>query len=322
MKKILEINDLKVEFSFSGVKLTAVNMVRLNINESEIVGLVGESGSGKTMTALSILNLIPYPGKIKSGNIIFEGSMDLLKIKQKEMRYIRGKKISLIMQDPLSSLNPAFPIGWQITEIVKSSKLNYSKKEIFELIIKTLESVHMSNSKEVIHQYPHQLSGGMRQRVIIAMSIILNPLLILADEPTTALDVTTQKEIFNLIEELRTNNNKSFLIISHDLYLIGERCDRVYVMYAGQIVENTSSYELFNNPLHPYTINLLKSTPSLIKNPERLEVITGEIPNLSNLPENGCFFQNRCNFVEDSCKKVMPELRIIPGNRMIRCHRV
>jgi oligopeptide/dipeptide ABC transporter ATP-binding protein len=320
MKKLLEIDNLKVEFSFGRKKLTAVDNVTLDINKGEIVGLVGESGSGKTMTALSILNLVPYPGKIKDGRIFFQ-EKNLLKLKKDELSKIKGSKISLIFQDPLSALNPSFRIGWQVGEIFKSSNIKISKNDLKEIIIKTFDKVYLPRAEEVFYQYPHQLSGGMRQRVIIAMSIILNPLLVLADEPTTALDVTTQNEIFNLIEELRQKNELSFLIISHDLYLIGERCDRIFVMYAGQIVEDATAEEIFNSPKHPYTIGLLQSTPGLRINENKLEMIGGEIPDLSNLPKNGCFFQNRCKYVEKICLEEIPEMKVISEGRSVKCHK-
>ncbi len=317
--ELIDIKNLSVEFKYGLKKIIAVNNISLNIKSGEIVGLVGESGSGKSMTALSMLRLIPFPGNITRGTIFFEDK-DLLKLNNEDIRGIRGKKISMIFQDPLSSLNPSFRIGAQVKEILNNS-ISISKEESVNLIVKTFKRVYLPRANEVFYQYPHQLSGGMRQRVIIAMSIILNPRLILADEATTALDVTTQNQIFDLIEELRQRYNLSFLIISHNLHLIGERCDRIYVMYAGQIVEEASPYSLFSDPIHPYTISLVKSTPNLKGDQERLEIIEGEIPDLSSLPSKGCFFQDRCKFVEGVCKEILPELRLISEERFVRCHK-
>jgi oligopeptide/dipeptide ABC transporter ATP-binding protein len=319
---ILTVNDLTVEFKFRRKSLIAVNNVCLDIDNKEIVGLVGESGSGKSMTALSIIKLIPYPGIIKSGEIRLNGiNGNLLSFGEESITQVRGKKISMVFQDPLSSLNPCFKIGWQLEEVIKSGKNKLSKNDRVDLVLDILSKVRLKNAKEIVDLYPHQLSGGMRQRVIIAMSLVLNPVLILADEPTTALDVTTQEEIFNLIQALREKHNISFLVISHDLYLISERCDRIYVMYAGQLVEEGTPKEIFESPLHPYTLGLIKSTPELNKIQHKLEVIPGNIEDLTDLPDRGCFFQKRCRLSEEICKNEMPDVRIISENRFVRCHR-
>ncbi len=315
---VLETIQLTTVFSYEGKKLEAVNNVSLCVGEKEMVGIVGESGCGKSMTAFSILNLVPYPGEIVNGEVIFKG-LNLLKLKEEEIRKIRGKEISIVYQDPLSSLNPGFNIYWHLNEVINAHFKKINKKEKDEMIVEVLREVGIPDPEKRVFQYPHQFSGGMRQRVAISMAIILKPSLIIADEPTTALDVTTQKEIFDLIEDLRETFGISFLVISHDLYLIAERCDRVYVMYAGQIVEMANAQELFKTPLHPYTKGLLNSVPKLTYSEEPLKPIKGEVPNLMNLP-NGCFFKNRCDYANTECNEPQ-DLRTIDG-RLCRCCKI
>lgn len=297
--------------------MTAVNNVDLQIKEKEIVGLVGESGCGKSMTAFSILRIVPHPGEIISGEIIFKGR-DLLKLKEKEIRKIRGSDISLIYQDPLSSLNPSYNIFWQLNEVINSHDKKLGKKEKLNWIVEYLKKVGIQEADNKIYQFPHQFSGGMRQRVVISMAILLGSSLIIADEPTTALDVTTQKDIFSLIEKLREDLGVSFIVISHDLYLIAERCDRIYVMYSGEIVEMATSDQLFNDPLHPYTKGLLGAIPKLVSGQEKLETIRGEVQDLINLPE-GCFFANRCSLKEKRCLEERQILRKTHDDRLVRC---
>ena len=315
---VLETRQLTTAFKYGGRELKAVNNVSLYIEKKEMVGLVGESSCGKSMTAYSIINLVPHPGEIINGEVIFK-NLNLLNRKSNEIRKIRGKEISLIYQDPLSSLNPGFNIFWHLNEIIDAHLKNITKKEKYNLIIETLRKVGIPDPEKKVLQYPHQFSGGMRQRVVISMALILKPSLIIADEPTTALDVTTQREIFNLIEDLKETSGISFLVISHDLYLIAERCDRIYVMYAGQIVEMATAQELFKKPLHPYTKGLLNSIPKLSYSDEQLKAIKGEIPSLMNLPK-GCYFKNRCDFADIECDKVQ-ELRFVDG-RLIRCCKI
>jgi len=321
-KVILEVRNLTTKFKFGDKVLIAVNDVSIKVRKKEIVGIVGESGCGKSMTAFSILGIVPHPGEINAKAIIFKGQ-NLLGMSDKEMRKIRGCDISLVYQDPLSSLNPSFNIYWHLNEVLKAHRPNLTKKERYHLITDALRKVRILNPEEKMFQYPHQFSGGMRQRVVLAMALILNPSLVIADEPTTALDVTTQKEIFNLIEKLKEELSISFIIISHDLYLIGERCDRVYVMYSGQIVESGSSTEIFKNPFHPYTKGLLNSIPKLDSNinEHELDTIKGEVQNLIDLPE-GCFFSNRCELADKVCKSTKQELKKIGKGRMVRCWKV
>ena len=316
---LLQVKNLTTKFRFSGKDLIAVNNVNLAINKKEIVGLVGESGCGKSMTAFSILKIVPFPGEITDGEVLFKG-MNLLNLNDREIRKIRGNEISLVYQDPLSSLNPSFNIYWQLNEVVRAHKSNLNEKGN-SIIIDTLKKVGIPDPEKKVFQYPHQYSGGMRQRVVIAMAIILGASLVIADEPTTALDVTTQREIFDLNEILKEELGISFIVISHDLYLIAERCDRIYVMYSGEIVETGSSEEIFNNPLHPYTKGLLKAIPGLSPDIEKLGTIDGEVQDLMNLPE-GCFFQDRCTLVDAECRNNRQILIEIGSNRLVRCHKV
>ena len=319
MENILKVNNLKVEFGTGKRKLVAVNDLTFYVKKKEILGLVGESGSGKTMTALSILNLVPFPGRISSGKIIYKDK-EITNLNEKEMAQIRGKEISVIFQDPHSSLNPSYRIGWQIFEIVKYNlDKKYRREILLEKIINILKRVGIPNPEQKINQYPHQLSGGMRQRVIISMALLLNSELIIADEPTTALDVTIQKEIFDLLEDVKEKENISIFVISHDIYLMTERCDRILVMYAGQIIEEGKPEDIFYHPMHPYTKGLLKSIPKLDERDKRLETIKGEVLSLFNLSEIGCPFYERCDYRSEVCITVKPELNSIDG-RSIRCH--
>jgi len=319
-KNILELHHVTTKFRLGEKELIAVNDVSLEIREKEIVGIVGESGCGKSMTAFSILRIVPHPGQIVRGEILFKGQ-NLLKMNRKQMRMMRGDGISLVYQDPLSSLNPSFTIYWHLSEVLKAHRPQLSKKEKYDLIIDSLKKVRIPNPEQKVWQYPHQFSGGMRQRVVIAMALILNSSLIIADEPTTALDVTTQKEIFNLIEKLKEELFVSFIVISHDLHLIGERCDRIYVMYSGQIVESGSSTKIFNTPLHPYTIGLLDSIPELGPHIQELATIEGEVQNLIDLPQ-GCFFSPRCKFANKICHNTRQESKQVENGRMVRCWKV
>lgn len=322
LRKLLEIRNLTTIFKFDEKILTAVNNVNITINEGEIVGLVGESGCGKSMTSFSILKMVPHPGKIINGEIYYK-EKDLLKLNEKDMIKIRGSGISLVCQDPLSSLNPSFNIYWHLNEVISAHKPHLNKKEKYEMMIASMTKVGIPDAKNKIFLYPHQFSGGMRQRIVITMALIngTKGSLIIADEPTTALDVTTQKDIFNLIEKLREEMGLTFIVISHDLYLISERCDRVYVMYSGEIVEEANSTDLFTNPLHPYTRGLIKSIPGFSSNVEKLDTIRGEVQDLVNLPK-GCFFGNRCNMSENKCKEYRQELRELYPGRMVRCWKV
>ncbi len=294
---VLEIKNLTI--SFEGKK--AVDNLSLEINVGEIVGLVGESGCGKSLTAFSILGITP-PDSALSGKILYNEN-DLLKIDAESKRKIRGNKISLIPQDPMSALNPVFTVGEQISEVLKVHK-NISHSEAIEISKNTLASVNISNPEQRLNDYPYQFSGGMRQRVLIAMALVNEPDVLIADEPTTALDVTVQLQILEIMKELR-KKGKAVLLITHDLGVVSEVCDRVYVMYLGKIVESASTKEILSNPKHPYTIGLLNSLPDEKK--KLLSPIKGQPPSIDSIP-SGCAFHPRCDLVMDKCKSSIPEL--------------
>jgi len=306
--KLLEVKNITVTFETDEGVFKAVDDVSFNINKNEIVGLVGESGCGKSVTALSIVRLIPLPsGRIEKGEILFKGK-DLLKLDAGEMRKIRGRKISMIFQEPASALSPLHRIGKQMVETILLHK-DMTNKEAWNIAENWLKSVKIPDAGERMFDYPYQLSGGMQQRVMIAMALMLEPDLVIADEPTTALDVTIQAQVFELIREMRKSRT-AVLLITHDMGVIWEMCDRVVVMYASRIVEEGSRSDIFSKPAHPYTIGLLKSIPRL--SPElsddagRLKAIPGYVPSPYNYP-SGCHFRDRCPDAFDRCKKEIPE---------------
>lgn len=304
MSKILDVQDLETSFQIQGKEINILKGVNFHINKNEIVGLVGESGSGKSLTSLSIMRLFQgTSGKISGGNILFKDT-DLSEISDSEMRKLRGKTISMIFQEPMTSLNPAMKIGKQITESIKLH-LKYNDKKATERAVELLNKVGIPRADEIIHEYPHQLSGGMRQRVMIAMAISCQPELLIADEPTTALDVTIQAQILNLLKQLQDESDLSILLITHDLGVVAEMCDRVLVMYAGKIVEEGTVVDLFENPQHPYTQGLINSVPKLGENQGRLASIEGTVPSPTDMPK-GCKFAPRCKFAMDICKEQEP----------------
>jgi len=320
MKTLLEIKNLKTHFFTHEGTVKAVDGVSFKINQGETLGIVGESGSGKSVTALSVMRLIPHPpGKIVGGEIYFEGK-DLLKLDDKEIRKMRGKKISMIFQEPMTSLDPVFTIGHEIGEVIQLHQ-GLNKEEARKKSIEILKIVGMPDVEKRIDNYPHELSGGMRQRVMIAMALSCNPTLLIADEPTTALDVTIQAQILRLINDLKDKFGASVMLITHDLGVIAEMCDNVAVMYAGHIVEYTDVYTLFSNPLHPYTKGLSKSIPRMNVETEHLDAIPGIVPNLLDLP-SGCPFHPRCDFCFERCVKEMPELIEIENSHLVKCHLV
>jgi peptide/nickel transport system ATP-binding protein/oligopeptide transport system ATP-binding protein len=317
MEELLKIESLKTYFyTYEGV-VKAVNGVSLKINKGETLGLVGESGCGKSITALSIIRLIQSPpGKIIEGKIIFQGK-DLLKLNNKQIRNIRGKKISMIFQEPMTSLDPMFTIGQEISETIKLHQ-GLDKEQLRLKTIESLKSVGFPDPEKRINNYPHELSGGMRQRAMIAMALSCNPDLLIADEPTTALDVTIQAQILKLIKDLKIKHQMSVLLITHDLGVIANNCDKVALMYAGYIVEYSDVHNFFKNPLHPYAKGLLKSMPRLDINVKKLEIIKGMVPNLLEVP-NGCPFNPRCKYCFDKCIKKLPDLFKIDKNHFVRC---
>lgn len=306
MKKLIEINNLKTSFYIKNELIPVIEDVNLHINSSEIVALVGESGSGKSVTALSILNAIDKNlGKIESGEILFLGK-NILNMSRKELQKMRGKDISMIFQEPMTALNPVYTIGNQLQEIFRIHE-KCSKKESKEKALEMLNVVGVSSPKDRLTQYPHEMSGGIRQRVMIAMALACKPKLIIADEPTTALDVTLQLQILSLMKEINKNFETSILLITHDLGVVANMANRVIVMYAGQIVEEGSVEKIFNNPAHPYTEGLLKSVNSLIQEDEILESIRGIVPNPVEFSQ-GCRFFGRCSYAESKCNEIKPKL--------------
>jgi len=294
-----------------------VDGVDLRIRKNETLGVVGESGCGKSVTALSIMQLIEYPGKIKEGQIIFKNE-DLLKKSQKEMHHIRGNQISMIFQEPMTSLNPVYTIGDQIAEAIILHQ-NVDKIEASRKALKILELVGIPDPARRLRQFPYELSGGMRQRAMIAMALSCNPSLLIADEPTTALDVTIQAQILDLMRSLKSNLGASIMFITHDLGVVAEMADSVAVMYAGKVVEYTTVKSIYENPRHPYTLELLESIPRLTDDPSRhLHPIEGSIPDLMDLP-TGCSFHPRCRFAVDYCRKYEPPLEILPDGTQVRC---
>ncbi len=313
---LLDVRNLSVSFHTDEGVFKAVDDVSLQVQRGEIVGLVGESGCGKSVTSLSILKLIPSPpGKIDSGRIYFNGH-DLLKLDTAELRQIRGKAISMIFQEPLSALSPLQRIGQQLVETLKLHN-DISRKKAWVLAEEWLEKVKIPDAKERMFAYPFQLSGGMQQRVMIAMAMMLQPDLIIADEPTTALDVTIQAKIFSLIKEMR-HEKTSILLITHDMGVIWEMCDRVVVMYASRIAEEASKDDIFIKPAHPYTQGLLNSIPKLTADSGRLEAIPGQVPSPFNYPA-GCHFRDRCPHAFDKCAQEVPPLMDLGGSHRAAC---
>jgi len=313
---LLGIADLSTHFFTRSGVIKAVDHLSLRLQKGRVLGLVGESGCGKTVTALSILNLVPPPGKIVAGNIIFEG-VDLLRLPPEELRKIRGARISMIFQEPMTALNPVFTVGHQIAEVLMTH-LGLTKQDAHHRAVELLRSVGIPAPEKRVHEYPHQLSGGMRQRVMIAMAIACRPSLILADEPTTALDVTIQAHILELLGRIQAEMGMAMVLVTHDLGLIAERAHEVAVMYAGRIVEQADTVELFAHPMHPYTKGLMASIPKPGEaRRARLRTIAGTVPRLNDLPA-GCKFSPRCDIKTERCE-AEPELVEIRPGHLVRC---
>lgn len=313
-KNILEIRNLHVHYITEDETVRAVNGVNLTLKQGESLGLVGETGAGKTTTALSIMQLIPYPpGVITEGEIIFQGK-NLIYNTDKENQQMRGNGISMIFQDPMTSLNPIMTIGEQLVEVVLAHK-KVSKEEAKRQVIEMLKVVGVNEDR--FNDYPHQFSGGMKQRVVITMALLCNPQLLIADEPTTALDVTIQAQVLDIIRELQRKYNMSMILITHDLGVVAETCDRVAIMYAGEIVETGTIEEVYTNTKHPYTKGLFESIPKLDEDSEKLIPIPGSTPNAAALP-SGCFFHPRCKYRKDICEKVSPPVR--GEGHSYKCH--
>jgi len=313
---LLDINELQVQFQTEGGTVTSVRNISFSVNRGETVAVVGESGCGKSVTSLSILGLIASPGKVTGGSILFEDK-NLLELNKKQIRKIRGNEISMIFQEPMTSLNPVFTIGSQMSEVFRVHQ-NLSKSEAKEKSIEMLNRVGIPNAEKVFSNFPHQLSGGMRQRVMIAMALSCNPKLLIADEPTTALDVTIQAQILDLMKELKDESNTGVILITHDLGVVAEMADRVVVMYAGEVVEEAPVGEIFANPKHPYTQGLIKSIPKLEVQQEYLDSIPGSVPNPLDMPQ-GCAFHPRCPLATEQCKLSKPTLENINDSHKRRC---
>ncbi|AET69411.1 oligopeptide/dipeptide ABC transporter, ATP-binding protein [Desulfosporosinus orientis DSM 765] len=315
---LLRINNLNVQFRTAEGVFKAVRDVSLSLRSGETLGIVGESGSGKSVTALSIMNLISNPPGEVAGEIYFNGR-DMQKLSAEEVRQVRGNEIAMIFQEPMTSLNPIHTCGKQIMEPLLLHK-TYSRRDAKAGTLELLKRVGIPLPEQRFKEYPHQLSGGMRQRVMIAMALACRPKLLLADEPTTALDVTIQAQILELMKDLRQETGSAIIMITHDLGIISEMCHRVVVMYAGQVVESGPLKELIRNPLHPYTEGLLKSIPAITKVKQRLHSIEGTVPSPFNMPR-GCSFQPRCSYATALCAEKVPDLSQVAEDREVRCWR-
>jgi oligopeptide/dipeptide ABC transporter ATP-binding protein len=318
MEPLLQIRNLRTVFESEAGVAAAVDGVDLDIRRGEVMGLVGESGCGKSVTAFSIMRLVAQPGRIVSGQVLFEGK-DLLKLDEPEMRRMRGNRISMIFQEPMTSLNPVFRVGDQIAEVYRLHR-NMNGKDALRAATEMLQRVGIPSPERRVWDYPHQLSGGMRQRVVIAMALACDPRLMLADEPTTALDVTIQAQILDLMTDIKTDKGTGILLITHDLGVVAEMADRVAVMYTGKIVEEAPVQSVFDSPQHPYTIGLLQSIPRIVRGAAtraRLHVISGTVPDLRHLP-TGCSFQDRCPEVGELCMQP-PTLDLKPSGHHVRC---
>ena len=314
---ILHVDSLHISFATNEGRINVVEDISFFIGSGEIVGLVGESGCGKSVTAMAIMRLNQSPpSSVEYGRIFFKGN-DILSLDESSMRHIRGNRIGMIFQEPMTSLNPTFTIGYQVAEVFRCH-LELSQNEANNKTVEMLDLVGIGGAQRRMEQYPHELSGGLRQRVMIAIALACRPELLIADEPTTALDVTVQAQILDLLRTLQSEMNMSVLLISHDLGIIAETCDRVYVMYAGRIVEQASVVELFRNPLHPYTTGLMSSSPRLGQSKKRLPMIPGMVPSPSQRG-TGCYFTDRCSKASEYCRHNTPTLEAVGDKHQVAC---
>lgn len=319
MEQVLKIDNLKTSFMTSSGEVQAVRGVSFGVEKGEILGIVGESGSGKSVTCMSILKLLADTARIKEGSIYFEGE-DLTKISKKKLRKIRGEKISMIFQDPMSSLNPLITVGKQVAEMMAEHHPEKNPKQLKEEVLELFRKVRIPEPEKRYKCYPHEFSGGMRQRVMIAMALANKPELLIADEPTTALDVTIQDQILKQLRELKQEYGTSIIFITHDLGVVAELCDRVVVMYGGLIMEEASIFDIFEKPAHPYTMGLLASIPDLQQDKSvRLKPIPGSPPDMTKPPQ-GCPFVPRCPYARKVCKMEQPELLQVGERHFSRCH--
>lgn len=320
MRHLLEVKDLEVKFALRFGDLTAINGVSFTLDKGERLGIVGESGAGKSVTGFAIINLLSKPGYISAGKVLFEAK-EINRLPEDEMRELRGNRISMIFQDPMMTLNPVLTIRTQMVETVQSHD-NVSKAEAIEIALGKLRKVHIPSPEKRLHQYPHEFSGGMRQRIVVAIALLTNPALIIADEPTTALDVTIQAEIMDLLQELCESDNMGLILITHDLAVVSQVTERIAVMYAGKIVELGSTRAVIKNPAHPYTQGLIKALPGSLQPGSRLNQIPGMMPTLTDIPP-GCAFHPRCNISGTICQRQVPALLSKKDyDSMAACHMV
>ncbi len=315
--RLLEVRNLTTAFSTDSSVVKVVDGVTFSLDKGEIMGLVGESGSGKTMTSLSIMRLVPPPGAIMSGEVIFEGQ-DLLRLSEKEINMVRGNRIGMIFQEPMSALNPVLKVGEQICETIETHR-EFTRKEIKDQAMELLRKAGFDAPDQKFTQYPHQLSGGQRQRILIAIAISCNPSLVIADEPSTALDVATESQILCLLQDLVSENNMSMIFITHNLNIIRSLAQRIGIMYAGRILEQNCVKDFFENPLHPYSKGLLESIVWLKSDQVRLKAIPGFVPRMSELPQ-GCKFHPRCPHVMPVCRIEEPQIIEQGNGRWVRCY--
>ncbi|QEL77354.1 ABC transporter ATP-binding protein [Bacillus sp. JAS24-2] len=315
-KAVVELKDLQTHFQTDEGTVKAVNHVSFAVREGETVCVVGESGCGKSVTALSIMGLIAESGSVVGGDILYEGK-SLLGMKEKELRSLRGNDIAMIFQEPMTSLNPVFTVGEQIVETLREHEL-LSKNEAYKKAIELIRKVGIARADEIVHSYPHELSGGMLQRIMIAVALSCNPKLLIADEPTTALDVTIQAQILDLLRQVKEEFKTSILLITHDLGVVAEMADYVVVMYGGKVIEEAPVLEIFQNPKHPFTKGLLKSKPVMGKRIDKLYSIPGQVPNLVGLGEF-CYFSGRCEHCMEICEKEAPNLNVNDENHKVAC---
>ncbi|WOV86614.1 ABC transporter ATP-binding protein [Sporosarcina oncorhynchi] len=317
-EQILVVKDLQTTFFTDSGQIPAVDHINFHLNDGEVLGIVGESGCGKSVTSLSVMGLVPSPpGKIVGGEILYKGR-DLTRLSEKEMRKIRGNDIAMIFQEPMTSLNPLFTIGNQMSEAILIHAKKTAKKQVEARAVEMLKLVGLPRAEELMSEYPHQLSGGMRQRVMIAMALVCDPKILIADEPTTALDVTIQAQILKLMKELNDRLGTAILLITHDLGVVAEVCERVIVMYAGQVIEEAPTKLIFDDPQHPYTRGLIQSVPDMRFKKERLYSIPGNVPKPGTIT-NGCRFAARCEFAFDRCRNENPELYLTADAHQTRC---
>lgn len=314
-EQLLKINDLSIDYKVKDGYLSAVNKINITINKGEIFALVGESGCGKSTIAHSLLQLLPAKNAVISGEAMFKGE-NLVKMSSKEIEQVRGKEIGMIFQNPLDSLNPVFKVGNQVQEAIMLDKVN--KVDAWNRVIDLFKQVKMPDAEERANSFPHELSGGMRQRVMIAMMLSRNPELLIADEPTTALDVTIEAQILDILKHLKNNYNTAIMLITHNFGLVAEIADKIGVMYAGEIIEMGDVYEIFKNPIHPYTKLLMQALPRITKNRGRLTTIEGSVPRITEKKEE-CRFANRCPYSTDRCRNQEPPLVVLENGHSYRC---